>query len=186
MKVVLISCRDLLIAGQWWQLLVEMLCGLKFIGGAMFQSFQSSSYCHFLMILCLWCAIGWNTSAHGAPSAPTNLRVVAGAISPTPTPTVVPSPKVRLISLQQRVLHNPDGSTANNYPSYVAQRAAYIDTLPFDGITVHCVSCWNIMSGSAISYTTISNEFLPLKGVSFNRMKYNFVKVPAEAIFQKP
>ena len=86
-----------------------------------------------------------------------------------------------LLSLQQRDLRLPDGSVVQNYPAYVYERRAYIDTLPFDGIAIHSstggATGLGVMSGAAISYATITNEWAPLRGVSFTRVTHNFAVV---------
>lgn len=76
----------------------------------------------------------------------------------------------KLILLQQRVLYNnPDG---------IKQNWAYIDTLPFNGIVINDNNhSNNLMDGNLHSYDALAASFAPVKGIAWNRMKYNFGRV---------
>ncbi len=83
----------------------------------------------------------------------------------------------RLILLTQSALRNPDGSEIRAYPAYIKTKVAVIDALPFDGIAFHSPSGWSLMNGALHSTATLSNEWAPLKGVQWTRMKSNLAVV---------
>ncbi|MDQ3565990.1 MAG: hypothetical protein M3436_18485 [Pseudomonadota bacterium] len=74
-------------------------------------------------------------------------------------------------------MRRADGSSVANYPAYVAQNRDYIDTLPFDGVSIHTPTGRTLMAGPLISYNAISNDWAPLRGVTWNRMRHNFAIV---------
>jgi hypothetical protein len=62
-------------------------------------------------------------------------------------------------------------------PAFVAKHVDYIETLPFDGITVDIPASFSLMQGQPISYGEMFDDGLePLTG-AFNRMQDNFVMV---------
>jgi fibronectin type 3 domain-containing protein len=64
-------------------------------------------------------------------------------------------------------------------PQYIRDHFAHIESLTaFDGMVVRTDAGWNLMNGNALTYTQISNEFSPLVGLNFTRMKNNFAIVP--------
>jgi hypothetical protein len=83
----------------------------------------------------------------------------------------------RLILLTQSNLRNPDGSEVRVYPSYIKTKVSVIETLPFDGIAFHSPSGRTLMDGTLHSTATLANEWAPLKGVQWTRMKHNFAVV---------
>lgn len=60
------------------------------------------------------------------------------------------------------------------FPKDVARNIDYIESLPFDGITVVIDASHSLMQGQAISYSEMYNSLAPLTGV-FKRMRHNFV-----------
>ncbi|MDQ3623260.1 MAG: Ig-like domain-containing protein, partial [Verrucomicrobiota bacterium] len=102
----------------------------------------------------------------------------AVAVLATALPAAAPAQEgPYLISLQQRELRRADGSSVGNYPGYVAANRAYIDTLPFDGVAIHTPTGRTLMGGPLIGYNTIYNDWAPLSGVTWQRMKHNFAIV---------
>jgi hypothetical protein len=83
----------------------------------------------------------------------------------------------QLILLQGSALRKPDGTEIRDYPSYVKANVSYIDSLPFDGIAFHFPSGYTLMDGTLHSTSTLSNEWAPLQGVTWTRMKNNFAVV---------
>ena len=94
------------------------------------------------------------------------------AISP-----LAASAQPKLILLTQSALRNTDGSEVRAYPSYIASKVSAIDALPFDGIAVHSPAGSTLMDGTVHSAATIANQWTPLKGVTWTRMKNNFAVV---------
>ena len=82
----------------------------------------------------------------------------------------------RLLLIQQRDLESHAGNN-NNYPGYVKSRAAYIDTLPVDGIAIHSALAYGFMNGTSLSYESLLQEWAPLKDVTFSRVSFNFAKI---------
>jgi hypothetical protein len=105
--------------------------------------------------------------------------LVIGALVATPLslPRQAPaaqSPEegARLILHQQTEI--PPRRTS---PSFVANNIDYIETLPFDGITVDIPASLTLMRGQPISYSEMYDDGLaPLTNV-FTRMRHNFVMV---------
>jgi hypothetical protein len=60
------------------------------------------------------------------------------------------------------------------FPRDVARNIDYIESLPFDGITVVIDASHSLMQGRAISYSEMYNSLAPLTGV-FKRMRHNFI-----------
>lgn len=83
----------------------------------------------------------------------------------------------QLILLQQSALRDANGNEIRDYPAYIRTKAAWIDTLPFNGIAFHFPSGYSLMDGTLYSTATLSNEWAPLKGVTWTRMKNNFAVV---------
>jgi hypothetical protein len=74
-------------------------------------------------------------------------------------------------------LINAQQSDFRNRPEYIRDHLAYIETLPFDGLTFSTTTGSAIMSGGARSYAAIASDFAPLNGLTFTRMRHNFVLV---------
>jgi hypothetical protein len=87
------------------------------------------------------------------------------------------SAEPKLILLTQSNLRNPDGTEVRVWPSYIKTKVSIIDSLPFNGIAFHFPSGISLMDGTLHSVATLSNEWAPLKGVTWTRMKNNFAIV---------
>ena len=62
-------------------------------------------------------------------------------------------------------------------PRFIRDRFAYIDSLPFDGMTITTPTGRLLMNGSARSYAEMALDFGPLNGLIFKRLKHNFALV---------
>ena len=83
----------------------------------------------------------------------------------------------QLILLQGSLLKKADGTDIRNYPAYIKDNVAVIDALPFNGIGFHFPSGYYLMNGTLYSSATLSNEWAPLKGVTWKRATNNFAVV---------
>jgi hypothetical protein len=59
----------------------------------------------------------------------------------------------------------------------MATKVSVIDALPFNGIAFHSVSGISLMNGALHSTAEFANEWAPLRGVTWTRMKHNFALV---------
>src|SRR5260221_296964 len=74
-----------------------------------------------------------------------------------------------LINAQQRGYQNE--------PRFVRDRFEYIDSLPFDGLTVSTDTGRLLMNGSPRTYSQMLLDFSPLSRLVFKRLKHNFALV---------
>ncbi len=83
-------------------------------------------------------------------------------------------------------LLNAQQPNAKTQPQYIRDHFSQIQSLTvFDGMVISSDTGWNLMNGTARSYTQISNDFSPLVGLTFTRMKHNlaFITVDRPADF---
>ncbi len=62
-------------------------------------------------------------------------------------------------------------------PRYIRDHFAYIDSLPFDGMTIATGTGRLLMNGTARTYAQMALDFGPLSGLRFRRLKHNFAVV---------
>ena len=62
-------------------------------------------------------------------------------------------------------------------PAFVARNVDYIETLPFDGITVDIPASFSLMRGEPITYSEMYDDGLEPLTHAFKRMHHNFVMV---------
>ena len=77
-----------------------------------------------------------------------------------------------LINAQQNSLHNQ--------PAYIRDHFAHIDSLPFDGMTINTPETTMVMKNTVRTYQQMSNDFAPLNGLTFTKVKYNFATVSVD------
>ncbi|MEA3213635.1 MAG: hypothetical protein QOE70_6692 [Chthoniobacter sp.] len=74
-------------------------------------------------------------------------------------------------------LINAQQSGYQNEPRFIRDRFQYIDSLPFDGLTISTDTGRMLMNGSRRSYAQMSLDFGPLNHLVFQRLKHNFAVV---------
>ncbi len=62
-------------------------------------------------------------------------------------------------------------------PRFIRDRFEFIDSLPFDGMTISTATGRNLMNGTPRSYAQMALDFAPLNGLVFKRVKHNFALV---------
>ena len=78
-------------------------------------------------------------------------------------------------------LLNAQQPNSKTQPQYIRDHYSQIESLTvFDGMVISSETGWNLMNGTARSYTQISNDFAPLVGLTFTRMKHNFAFVTVD------
>src|SRR5262249_37175427 len=60
---------------------------------------------------------------------------------------------------------------------FIRDRSEFIDSLPFDGMTISTDTGRDLMKGTARSYSQMALDFGPLARVAFKRLKHNFALV---------
>jgi hypothetical protein len=65
----------------------------------------------------------------------------------------------------------------SSHPQSIHDQIAYLDTLPFDGAGVNSDTGWHLMDNVPRSYTTIYNEFLPLRGLPATHFRHFYAEV---------
>ncbi|HEX8077480.1 MAG TPA: Ig-like domain-containing protein, partial [Chthoniobacterales bacterium] len=74
-------------------------------------------------------------------------------------------------------LINAQQADFRSRPEYVRDHLAHIESLPFDGVVFTSTTTAVLMNGTARSYEEIAQEFAPLHGLSFTRIKHNLAWV---------
>ncbi|MCE9609384.1 MAG: hypothetical protein K8R23_04060 [Chthoniobacter sp.] len=62
-------------------------------------------------------------------------------------------------------------------PEYLRDHFAHIETLPFDGLAISTATGSVLMSGTVRSAADMADDFAPLNGLAFTRMRHNFALV---------
>lgn len=79
----------------------------------------------------------------------------------------------------QYLINAPQNSLRNG-PAYIRDHFAHIESLPFDGMTINTPSTTLVMKNTTRSYQAMSNDFAPLNGLTFTRLKHNFAAVSVD------
>jgi hypothetical protein len=65
----------------------------------------------------------------------------------------------------------------NVRPTFIRDHLAYMETKPYDGAGISSNAGWTLMDGPSISYTTMYNEFAPMAGLTYTKLKHNLAAV---------
>src|SRR5688572_14512059 len=83
----------------------------------------------------------------------------------------------RATGVEAAYLINAQQGSYQNEPRFIRDRFEYVESLPFDGMTISTETGRNLMNGVPRKLAQMSLDFGPLNGLAFKRLKHNFALV---------